>query len=252
MKVLAVFALAASLAVPAAMAQNNNNDGQLQSKVQHALGNSQFKDVHVSVQNNVVDLSGTVPVYQDKVNAERKAQHVHGVGAIRNDIQVAGPTLSDQQLEQKVARAITDNLIGNVPVAFQTITVQAHNGQVILGGHAAGPIAASDAVGIAENVKGVKDLVDNIQVDPLSPMDNEIRIREFRAIYSSPFLTQYVMDPTKPVRIQVENGHVTLYGVVDSKGAKDAAGIRANSVPGVFSVKNDIQVVNGSGEHASK
>lgn len=252
MKALAIFALASALAVPAAMAQNNSSNGQLQSNVQHALRNSHFRNVQVSVQNNVVTLTGTVPLFQDKISAEQKARHVHGVGAINNQIQVAGPTLSDQQLQQKVARAITNGLIGNVPIAFQTITVQAHDGQVVLGGHAAGPIAASDAVGIAENTKGVKDLVDNIQVDPLSPMDNEIRIREYRAIYSSPFLSQYVMDPTQPVRIQVQNGHVTLYGVVDSQGAKDAAGIKANSVSGVFSVKNDIQVVNGSGEHASK
>lgn len=249
MKALAIFALASALAVPAALAQNGSG---LQSKVQHALSGSHFRNVHVAVENNVVDLTGTVALLQDKLTAQRKVQHVHGVGAINNQIQVAGPTLPDQQLQMKVARAITSGLIGNVPVAFQTITVQAHNGQVILGGHAAGPIAATDAVGIAENVKGVKDLVDDIQIDPVSPMDNGIRVRVYRAVYSSPFLTQYVIDPAQPVRIQVENGHVTLYGAVDSEAAKDAAGIRANSVPGVFSVTNDIQVVNSSNEKPSK
>lgn len=252
MKAFAIFALASALAVPAAIAQTNQNSDQLQSKVQHALHASRFKGVQVSMQNGVLTLSGTVPVYQDKVNAEQKAHHVNGVHAINNEIEVGGPSMSDQQLQQKVARAITDGLIGNVPVAFQSITVQAHNGQVVLGGHAAGPIAASDAVGIAENVKGVKDLVDNIKVSPLSPMDNEIRVREFRAIYGSPFLSQYVLNPEKPIRIQVENGHVTLYGVVQNKAQKDAAGVRANSVPGVFSVTNDIQIENGNGEHASK
>jgi hyperosmotically inducible periplasmic protein len=55
-------------------------------------------------------------------------------------------------------------------------------------------------------------------------------------------LNKYAIDPAKPIRISVQNGHVALYGVVDSEADKDAAGIRANSVPGVFSVKNDLQV----------
>ncbi|MGB6132128.1 MAG: BON domain-containing protein [Acidobacteriaceae bacterium] len=249
MKVFAMFALASALAVPAAFSQNSG----LQQEVQKALHGSQFKNVQVAVDNNgIVTLSGTVDIYQAKVNAERKARHVAGNGAIRDEIQVAGPELSDQQLQEKVAKAINYGLIGYVPVAFQAITVQAHNGAVLLGGHAAGPIAASDALAIAENVKGVKDLVDNIQVDPLSPMDDRIRMAEFRAVYSSPFLSQYAIDPEKPIRIQVVNGHVTLYGVVDSEAQKNAAGIKANSVPGVFSVTNDIEVAGAPAEKPQK
>lgn len=249
MKGIAMLALASALAVPAAFSQNNG----LQAQVQKALHGSQFKNVQVSVDNNgVVTLSGTVDNYQAKVNAGQKASHADRNGAIRNEIQVAGPDIPDQQLQEKVAKAINYGLIGYVPVAFQAITVQAHNGTVVLGGHAAGPIAASDAVAIAENVKGVKDLVDNIQVDPLSQMDEQIRREEFRAIYSSPFLTQYVIDPEKPIRIQVANGHVTLYGVVDSEAQKNAAGIKANTVPGVFSVTNDIVVAGAPAEKPQK
>jgi osmotically-inducible protein OsmY len=56
------------------------------------------------------------------------------------------------------------------------------------------------------------------------------------------------MDPEKPIRISVQNGHVELYGVVDSEADKNAAGIRANSVPGVFSVENDLQVAGQPSE----
>lgn len=249
MKVFAMLALASALAVPAAFSQNNG----LQQEVQKALHGSQFRNVQVAVDNNgVVTLTGTVDIYQAKVNAEQKAHHAAHNNAIRNEIQVAGPDVPDQQLQQNVAKAINYGLIGYVPVAFQAITVQVHNGAVILGGHAAGPIAASDAVAIAENVKGVKDLIDNIQVDPLSPMDDRIRMEEFRAVYSSPFLSQYTMDPEKPIRIQVVNGHVTLYGVVDSEAQKDAAGIKANTVPGVFSVTNDIVVAGAPAEKPQK
>jgi osmotically-inducible protein OsmY len=65
-------------------------------------------------------------------------------------------------------------------------------------------------------------------------------------------LNQYLIDPAKPIRIQVENGHVTLYGTVDSQAQKNAAGIQANTVPGVFSVTNDLVVANAASEKPSK
>jgi osmotically-inducible protein OsmY len=113
-------------------------------------------------------------------------------------------------------------------------------------------VAAADAVAVVANTKGVKDVIDNIQIDPVSDFDNEIRAREFRAIYGYPLLNQYVMDPEKPIRIQVANGHVTLYGTVANEAQKDAAGIQANTVPGVFSVTNDLQVANQTNEKPSK
>jgi osmotically-inducible protein OsmY len=77
-------------------------------------------------------------------------------------------------------------------------------------------------------------------------MDDRIRIAEARAIYGATQLNRYSMDPAKPIRITVVNGKVTLSGVVDSEGDKDVAGIRANGVPGVFSVTNNLEVVGSS------
>jgi hypothetical protein len=90
-------------------------------------------------------------------------------------------------------------------------------------------------------------VIDEIEVDPVSPMDDRIRIETARAIYSYPPLQKYAIDPGKPIRISVQNGNVTLYGTVDSKADKDAAYIRANSVPGVFKVINDLQVAGAEG-----
>ena len=89
---------------------------------------------------------------------------------------------------------------------------------------------------------GVKDVVDNLEVAPLSPMDDRCALRLARAIYGTPQLQKYALDPAKPIRITVVNGNVTLSGVVDSKMDRDVAGIRANSVPGVFKVMNNLQV----------
>jgi len=89
----------------------------------------------------------------------------------------------------------------------------------------------------------VRNVINEVRVDPLSPMDDRSRLQLFRTIYGFPSLNKYALDPAKPIRISVENGNVTLYGVVDSQMDKDVAGIRANSVPGIFKVTNDLQVV---------
>jgi osmotically-inducible protein OsmY len=249
MKRFAVFALSAALTVPAAFALGSS---QAKSPAQHALRGSQFRHVHVSVQNGIATLTGTVPLFADKMNAADKIRHVHGVTAIRNNIRVDGPNIPDRELEARLQKKIAYGLLGYFPVEFQSIGVQVHNGVVTLGGNAAGPIAASDAVAIVRNTKGVKDVIDDIHVDPVSPLDERIRVAEFHAIYSDPMLNQYAIDPEKPIRIQVDNGHVTLYGMVDTQGEKTEAGIRANTVPGVFSVKNDLQVASQHNERPSK
>jgi osmotically-inducible protein OsmY len=249
MKKVFMFLIAAALVVPAVFAQN---DSETQAAVQKALGSSRFKGVQASVQNGVATLTGTVDLVATKINADQKVHHVKGVTAVRNDVEVAGAEISDQQLQQKLQKAITYDLWGNVPIQFQAITVQVQNGVATVGGHAAGPVAAADAIAVVANTKGVKDVMDNIQVDPLSDFDDRIRAQEFRAIYGYPLLNQFAIDPEKPIRIQVANGHVTLYGTVDNQSQKNAAGIQANTVPGVFSVTNQLQVANGSNEKPGK
>lgn len=251
MKAFASLVLAAALAVPAAFAQNNN-DAQLQQEVQKSLHGSWFRGIQVSVQNGTVTLTGSVDVVAAKLSADQKTHHVKGIGAVNNEIQVNTPQIPDDQLQAKLSKAITYDLWGNVPVQFQAVSVQVQNGVVTLGGNAAGPVAAADAVAVVANAKGVRDVIDNIQVDPVSDFDNDIRVREFRAIYGYPLLNQYAIDPAKPIRIQVANGHVTLYGTVANQAEKNAAGIQANTVPGVFSVTNDLQVSGSSTEKPSK
>jgi osmotically-inducible protein OsmY len=249
MKKAFVLFLAAALAVPAVFAQN---DSATQAAVQKALSGSRFKGIQATVQNGMATLTGTVDLVADKINADQKVRHVKGVTAIRDEIQVAGPEIPDQELQQKLQKAINYDLWGNVPIQFQAITVQVHNGVAIVGGHAAGPVAAADAIAVVANTKGVKDVIDNIQVDPVSDFDDRIRVQEYRAIYGYPLLNQYAIDPEKPIRIQVANGHVTLYGTVDNEAQKNAAGIQANTVPGVFSVTNDLQVANAGKEKPGK
>ena len=78
---------------------------------------------------------------------------------------------------------------------------------------------------------------------PVSPNDDRLRRQLYRAIYGYPALQRYALGVLKPIRIIVKNGHVTLEGVVDREADKNMAGIRANGVHGVFSVTNNLRVV---------
>jgi osmotically-inducible protein OsmY len=170
---------------------------------------------------------------------------MHEAASVRNEIAVGGAggaSVPDAQLQQKLAKALTYDRVGYGTTMFNAITVQVHNGVVELGGVVYGPMDKDSALSVVKNTAGVRGVIDHIQVAPTSPMDDRIRQEEARAIYGFPQLNRYAINPAKPIRIVVVNGHVTLVGAVDSQGDKEVAGIRANSVPGVFSVQNDLQV----------
>jgi osmotically-inducible protein OsmY len=229
------------LAPPVLHAQAN--DAQLQSKAEKTLHAKRFHDIRVSAQNGTITLSGSVQYFSDKVDAEKRVKKVDHDVAVENTIQVDTPEISNEKLAEKLVGEINNSRVGYGTTAFNAITVSLHgNGVVVLGGYAYGPVDASTAFNIAANTKGVREVINNIHVDPPSPQDDRIRRMEYRAIYGAQQLNRYALNPVKPIRIQVENGHVTLYGAVDSEADKNVAGIRANTVPGVFSVTNNLQV----------
>jgi hyperosmotically inducible protein len=234
------------------VAQSGPNDGQIQTDVTKALDNKRFKDVKSSVQNGVVTLTGTVDLYSDKLDADNRAHHRKNVKGVQNQIEVAGPTVEDMTLRDKLSEKLAYDRVGYGTTAFNSFTIGVQNGAVTLGGTAYGPSDKDSALSLVENYPGVKDVIDNIDVAPVSPMDDRIRLAEARAIYGFPTLNKYAIDPAKPIRITVVNGNVTLSGVVDSQADKDVANIRANGVSGVFKVVNNLQVVGGAPEKSEK
>jgi osmotically-inducible protein OsmY len=223
------------------------DDAGAARELQSKLNKSQFKNVKVDVQNGVATLSGTVNLYEDKADADKRAHKIKGIAAVRNDIEVAGPNVPDQELRAKLAEKLQYDRIGYGNV-FDAISIGVQNGVVTLAGQALDYPSRDSALGLVSTYPGVKDVVDEIQVEPNSPFDDRIRIAEYRAIYGYPTLNRYAIDPSKTIRIAVVNGHVELDGIVDSQADKDTAGIRANGVPGVFSVKNNLQVANQPAE----
>jgi hyperosmotically inducible protein len=247
-KIVGLLGLAGVLAFGSAVgvAQEGAHDAQIQADVMKALDNKRFKDVKVSTQDGIVTLTGTVNVYSDKEDADNKAHHRKNVNGVQNQIQVDGPVVDDTTLRNKLSEKLAYDRVGYGTTAFNALTIGVKNGVVELGGMAYGPMDKDSAVSLVSNYPGVKDVIDNIEVAPVSPMDDRIRLAEARAIYGFPSLNKYAIDPAKPIRITVVNGNVTLSGVVDTQADKDAAGIRANGVAGVFKVVNNLEVANGS------
>lgn len=210
---------------------------------QARLHKSEFKNVRVGVESGIATLTGSVALYEFKADAQKRISHVKGIAAIRNSIEVGGPAIPDPTLQAKLAEALAYDRVG-FGNAFNAITVRVQNGVVTLGGHAHTYIDRDSALALVNTTPGVMDVENQIEVDPVSIMDDQTRFAVARAIYGYAALNKYSVDPVRPIRISVQNGHVELYGVVDSQTDKEIAFMRANGVPGVFSVKNYLQVAN--------
>lgn len=125
---------------------------------------------------------------------------------------------------------------------FDNIGYKVNGYDVTLVGQVVRPSLKSDAENAVKHIEGVEKVDNQIEVLPPSSMDDRIRLELYRAIYGYPSMERYALGVQKPIRIIVKNGHVTLEGVVDSEADKNTAGIRAKSVPGTFSVNNNLQV----------
>jgi osmotically-inducible protein OsmY len=235
--------LATTMFLPRASNAAGQGNGDVASAVQSKLDKKQFQNVKVSVDaNGVVTLSGTVEVYEFKMDADKRAHKVKGVNGVRNDIEVSGAAVPDDQLKEKLAEKLAYDRVGYGNL-FDAVTIGVEGGVVTLGGHTHNYVDRDSALAIVSTYPGVKGVNDEIAVDPTSIMDDRIRFEVARAVYGYPTLNKYAINPAKPIRISVQNGHVELEGVVDNQADKDTAGIRANGVPGVFSVENHLQVV---------
>ena len=125
---------------------------------------------------------------------------------------------------------------------FDNLSFRVDGDTVTLQGQVVRPTLKSDAEGVVKNIDGVEKVVNNIEVLPNSPMDDQIRRAVYRAIYGDPALSRYAESAVPSIHIIVNNGSVTLVGVVDSETDKNLAYMRASGVHNVFSVKNELVV----------
>lgn len=223
------------------------DDSSTAARAAAALDKKQFHNVQVTVEGGIATLTGNVNLYAYKADAEKRVRRTPGVSAVRDQIEVAGPNVPDEILQTKLLNKLATDRVG-YDVVFNAIGVEVNDGVATLIGHSRSYIARDSAVALVSNYPGVKGVVNHIAVDPASPSDDAIRLRTAQAIYGYPSLNRYAMDPAKPIRIAVQMGHVELYGTVDSQADKETAYLRANAVPGVFSVQNNLQVAGQGSE----
>jgi hyperosmotically inducible protein len=125
---------------------------------------------------------------------------------------------------------------------FDDITYKVEGYKVTLMGQVTRPTLKSEAGNVVKRIEGVAQVDNQIEVLPTSFMDDQLRLRLYRAIYGYPALERYAMPVIKPIRIIVKGGNVTLEGIVDSEADKNLVNILANGVSGIFSVTNHLMV----------
>ncbi len=171
---------------------------------------------------------------------------ITSAGTFAWDKGAQGPTPPErgtQNYEKWLTREVGHQLI-QVPwlSVFDNLQYSVNGSEVTLSGQVWQPVTKQDAETAVKGIEGVTKVNNNIEVLPLSPMDDQIRRAEYRAIYGAPELQRYAMGVLPSIHIIVKNGHVTLIGAVDNQMDKNVAEIRAKSVPNVFSVDDNLQV----------
>jgi hyperosmotically inducible protein len=246
MKLFATALLAGMLTAGALAQTASRYDQDIQAKVEQQFAKkNQFHNLQASVEDGIVTLTGNVDLYQQKLDAGKKARKVANVQGVRNLVAVEGQNVPDAQLSAQLNRKLYYDRIG-YDNRFNFVTASLQNGVATLSGETRTDVGRDSAISLADNLVGVKEVVNDIRVAPASGFDDDIRIRATRAIYRDPVLSRYGMDPAAPIRIVVNNGRLSLYGTVDNTMDKNVAGIRASGIFGVFSVQNNLQVAKAS------
>ncbi|MGB2669527.1 MAG: BON domain-containing protein [Candidatus Acidiferrum sp.] len=169
--------------------------------------------------------------------------------AVLPNVQASPLPRSESQNEPKSQQALTKevrHVLVMLPYysVFDNLAYRVEGDKVILEGQVVRPTLKSDAEAAVKSIEGVGSVVNNIEVLPLSPLDDQIRHAVYRAIYGDAGLSRYGYSAVSSIHIIVKMGNVTLEGVVDNESDKNLANLRANQVPNVFSVKNNLQVVS--------
>jgi hyperosmotically inducible protein len=153
----------------------------------------------------------------------------------------SGP-YTDEQILQKIVHEV--RMYSRYTI-WDNVNVRVHDGEVDLQGQVSQPFKKADLGRIVKNVPGIRGVTNELEVLPVSSFDDRIRLQVARAIYRDPVLSRYSMQAVPPIHIIVDNGHITLEGVVNTDAEKNVAGIRASAAGLSFGqVTNNLRVEN--------
>src|ERR1700757_4610965 len=174
-----------SLGLAAQTSSAARNDKATAAAVEQKLpAKSKFQSVHASVEDGIVTLTGIVDLYQDKLDAAKDIRKTKNVEGVRNLITVAGPAVSDSDLHAQLSRKIYYDRLGYYDYPFNYFTLSVKDGVVTIGGETYNDVGRDSALALVQRMPGVKDVVNQVKVSPVSSFDDAIRLRTVRAIYS--------------------------------------------------------------------
>ena len=228
--------------VPAAGLADVPSTAQITAGIEsHLYHAGIYKQGHVNVQvkNGVATLTGTVDSYGEMLRAVRAARHERGVRRVVDNIAVSPSGVTPLKI---LNRARYDVLTYPYYTIFDHITLRAEGNRMIVGGQVTQPFEKSDLGNILAGIKGVTYLQNNIKVLPVSLFDDHIREEIAERIYGDPLFVNYANQATPPIHIIVDNGQVTLYGVVNSQVDRQQAAMDARFAATYFGLKNDLRV----------
>jgi hyperosmotically inducible periplasmic protein len=162
--------------------------------------------------------------------------------AMASTDQMPAPADNDAQIAQKIVHEI--RMYPRYTI-FDNVNVKVHDGEVDLVGQVSQPFKKGDMGRLAQHVAGVRSVTNEIEVLPTSLFDDRLRLQIARSIYRDPSLSRYAIQAIPPIHVIVDNGHVTLEGVVNNDMEKTIAGIRASQAGLSFGqVVNNLRVEN--------
>lgn len=231
--------LALALAAPAlARAQAPLSDTQIQEQVEHKLAEHGITGVTVTVHQRQVALAGTARSAWAKDEAFKQAMKADDVLGVTSQVGVERSE-GDDVIGSAIATRLRNFVFYTV---FDAVHFTVKNGVVTLRGEVTAPFKAREMATLASRVQGVQAVRNQIQTLPASSSDDQLRQEIGSRIYDNSMFSDYAIQTNPPIHIIVDNGRVTLVGVVQSKVEKMQAEVLARNTFGVFDVRNDLRV----------
>jgi osmotically-inducible protein OsmY len=231
-----------ALAAQTALGATRVSDAKIAASIQDRIYHARVFDhgqVQIAFDKGMATLTGTVDNLGSKRDAERATHKVQGVTGVVNHIKVSAEDVSAQQILEAARKQIVTYYAYGV---FDNINLEARGSKLIVSGQVTQPFKRSAIGNFLTRVKGVAELQNDLEVLPLSPYDDSIRIAVARAIFGDSYFVHYANRAVPSIHIVVKNGNVTLEGVVNSKLDRAKADAVARSAGISLSFVNNLRV----------
>ena len=226
----------------AAFAQHHIANAEVTAMIQDKLYHAQvFKhgEVKVAFNSGTATLTGSVDCIGVKWDATRAVRKVDDVDQVVNNITVNTDDVTDQQI---VAQARKDILTYYAYTIFDWVSLETQGHRLTMKGYVTQPYMKQDIAYFLAHIKGVSDLTNDLQVLPVSGFDTDLRIDIARAIYNDPYFVYYAIQAIPPIHIIVDNGNVTLDGVVATRMDREKAAADAQTAATFFKFTDNLVV----------